>query len=217
MDFLSDSGWHGYSRAHGIGNNNIRPCPSPLPQELCPDYWVADRTIARVKEHMKTRQDKPFFVWCSFPKPHSPYDPPMPWAAMYSPKDVPPPIGDESMIMDRSPSMQRRANPPRDGHDLPGGAPGDQGVLLRADQLPGCTDRPRDGGDEGNGRGGQHDHRLHGRPRRHDGRLRHVVQRHIPRGLRPRAVPAQGARPRKRPAAARRSWDSRIFCRRWRR
>ncbi len=107
MDFLTDSGWKGFSRAHGIGNNDIRPCPSPLPQELCPDHWVADRTIARIKDHMRNRADRPFLVWCSFPKPHSPYDPPLPWATMYSPKDVPPPVGDESMIMDRNPHMQR--------------------------------------------------------------------------------------------------------------
>jgi arylsulfatase A-like enzyme len=107
MDFLTDAGWKGFSRAHGIGNNDIRPCPSPLPEELCPDHWVADRTIARIEEHRKNRPDNPFLVWCSFPKPHSPYDPPLPWATMYNPKDVPPPAGDESMIMDRNPAMQR--------------------------------------------------------------------------------------------------------------
>ena len=108
MDFLADAGWKGFSRAHGIGNNDIRPCPSPLPEEACPDHWVADRTIARIRQHAKARPGKPFLVKCSFPKPHSPYDPPLPWATMYDPRDVPPPFGDESMILDRSPLLQQQ-------------------------------------------------------------------------------------------------------------
>ncbi len=105
IDFLADSGWPGYSRAHGIGNNDVRPCASPLPEELHVDHWVADRTIARINEHGERHPDKPFLIWCSFPKPHSPYDPPFEYARMYDPRQVPSPFGDESMLADRNPEI----------------------------------------------------------------------------------------------------------------
>lgn len=107
MDYLADVGWKGYSRAHGIGNNDVRPCTSPLPPEHCPDHWVADRTIERITAHVRDKGDKPFLMWCSFPKPHSPYDPPRGYADLYDPREVPPPFGDESLLADRDPELTR--------------------------------------------------------------------------------------------------------------
>ena len=106
-DFLADAGWPGYSRAHGVGNNDVRPCPSPLPAELHVDHWVADCTIRRMTEHLSQRGDQPFLIWCSFPKPHAPFDPPGEYATMYDPREVPPPAGDETMLADRNPFMDR--------------------------------------------------------------------------------------------------------------
>jgi arylsulfatase len=108
IDYLKDVGWGGFSRAHGIGNNDVRPCRSPLPPEHNVDHWVADCTIRRMTEHLADRADKPFLIWCSFPKPHSPYDPPEGFAGMYDPRDVPPPAGDESLLPGRDPSLERR-------------------------------------------------------------------------------------------------------------
>ncbi|MFP4105230.1 MAG: sulfatase [Phycisphaerae bacterium] len=106
-DFLCENGWGGYERAHGIGNNDVRPCASPLPEELNVDHWVADRTIQRLGEHERDHSDQPFLMWCSFPKPHSPYDPPMGYADMYDPRQVPECAGDESMLDDRNPNIIR--------------------------------------------------------------------------------------------------------------
>jgi len=106
VDYLADVGYRGFSRAHGIGNNDVRPCPSPLPAEHHVDRWVADRCIQRLEEHSRNHADKPFLIWCSFPKPHAPYDPPMEYAQMYAPIDMPPPVGDESMLVDRNPYLQ---------------------------------------------------------------------------------------------------------------
>jgi len=106
FDYLADAGWFGFSRAHGVGNNDVRPCASPLPPEHHVDRWVADRTIERMRSHVKDKPDKPFFIWCSFPKPHSPYDPPAEYLARYDVRDIPPPVGDESMLSDRNPYLQ---------------------------------------------------------------------------------------------------------------
>jgi arylsulfatase len=93
-DYLKSVGWGGYARAHGIGNNDVRPAVSPLPAEHHEEAWVADRTIARLREHAARRDGRPFLMWTSFAKPHSPYDPPRPWDAMYDPRQVPGPLGD---------------------------------------------------------------------------------------------------------------------------
>lgn len=109
IDYLETVGWGGYSCAHGIGNNDIRPCPSPLPEEHCPDHWVADRTIARLRAHHERTGDQPFLLWCSFPKPHEPLDPPLDYANLYDPRDVPPPIwngSDAEMWEGRNPRFQ---------------------------------------------------------------------------------------------------------------
>ena len=107
MDYLTDVGWGGYSRAHGIGNNDVRPCASPIPKEHNVDAWVADRTINRIAEHTANESDKPFLMFCSFPKPHSPYDPPGEYATMYNPQDIPVPAGDASMLENRNPNIEK--------------------------------------------------------------------------------------------------------------
>jgi len=93
LDYLQTVGWGGYSRAHAIGNNDIFPAVSPLPEEHCVDSWVAGRAVSYMQQHLDDTPDKPFFMWASFPKPHSPYDPPRPYDAMYDPRSIPAPIG----------------------------------------------------------------------------------------------------------------------------
>jgi len=98
---------HDPQQAHGAGNNDVRPCPCPLPDELHVDHWVADRTIARLREHTARHGDQPFLIFCSFPKPHSPYDPPFDYVRMYDPREIPAPAGAETLLADRNPVMER--------------------------------------------------------------------------------------------------------------
>ncbi|MDD3925176.1 MAG: sulfatase-like hydrolase/transferase [bacterium] len=91
-DYLKRAGWGGYSRAHGIGNNDIHPAPSPLPEEHYVDAWVCSSALDYLDNHLRDHSDKPFFSFVSFPKPHAPYDPPRPYDAMYSPREVPVPL-----------------------------------------------------------------------------------------------------------------------------
>jgi len=105
IDYLKQVGWGGYSRAHGIGNNDVRPCPSPLPQEHHVDHWIADCTIRQIDRHAKESADRPFFMLMSSPKPHSPYDPPRPYDTLYDPRDLPQPFGSPEHLADRNPTI----------------------------------------------------------------------------------------------------------------
>lgn len=63
-------------------------CPqafrTPVPEELYPTTWIADRAI----EYIKTRkgEDEPFFSFVSFPDPHHPFNPPGKYWDMYKPE-----------------------------------------------------------------------------------------------------------------------------------
>lgn len=91
--YLERVGWSGYERAHGVGNNDARTSPSPLPQEHYPTAWCARESDNWIRRHRADRPHQPFFLWTSFVKPHAPYDPPEPWDRMYSPRDMPEPVG----------------------------------------------------------------------------------------------------------------------------
>jgi arylsulfatase A-like enzyme len=58
---------------------------SALPVEWHHSTWIADRTIAYLREHGRER---PFCLWASFPDPHHPFDAPAPWSRLHAPQDV---------------------------------------------------------------------------------------------------------------------------------
>ncbi|MGQ9599679.1 MAG: sulfatase family protein [Anaerolineae bacterium] len=93
-DYLKSAGWGGYARAHGTGNNDVRPATSPVPVHLHEEAWVAERTIAVLQRHVQENEGKPFLLWASFSKPHPPYDPPRPYDRIYDPRQIPAPMGD---------------------------------------------------------------------------------------------------------------------------
>lgn len=108
FDYLQSVGYAGYTRAHGIGNNDVHPCRSPLPQEHTVDHWIADCTLRQLSRHREESPDRPFFMWMSSPKPHSPYDPPDPYDKLYDPRKVPPPFGDESLLAAINPWIEQQ-------------------------------------------------------------------------------------------------------------
>jgi arylsulfatase A-like enzyme len=61
-----------------------------LSPELHYTAWIADRAVDFVRD--SAQRGQAFFLWCSFPDPHPPYTAASPWANMYDPVDVPPPI-----------------------------------------------------------------------------------------------------------------------------
>ncbi len=67
--------------------------PTHLPEHLHPTHWTAGEGIKFLQQRDPT---KPFFLWLSFARPHSPYDPPQTYYDMYiNNPDIPKPaIGD---------------------------------------------------------------------------------------------------------------------------
>ncbi len=106
--YLQTVGWHGWQRAHGIGNNDVRTAASPLPKEHYQTTWATDESINWLRQHDR---DKPFLLMTSYVKPHAPYDPPAPYDTMYDPRQVDPPIGGPEDLEGLSPSyaQTRRA------------------------------------------------------------------------------------------------------------
>ncbi len=57
---------------------------SALPVEQHPTTWVAERTIAYLREH----RQEPFFLWASIPDPHHPFAPSGHYADLYDPDEI---------------------------------------------------------------------------------------------------------------------------------
>lgn len=64
-------------------------CPqsyrTPVPEELYPTTWIADRAIEYVNASVE--HEAPFFAFVSFPDPHHPFNPPGRYWDMYSPEE----------------------------------------------------------------------------------------------------------------------------------
>jgi arylsulfatase len=92
-------GPYGY-RDHSIEWNSWMARPSHLPEYLHPTYWTASEGVKFIEHRDPT---KPFFLWLSFARPHSPYDPPQAYYDMYINKpNIPKPaIGDWTAPFDQ--------------------------------------------------------------------------------------------------------------------
>jgi choline-sulfatase len=100
-DYLKTVGWGGYTRADGMGNNDVFPNTTALPKEHFVDTWVTDRSLHYLDRHTAETPDKPFFLWTSYPKPHSAFNPPRPFDAMYDPREMSAPTGSIGDIQER--------------------------------------------------------------------------------------------------------------------
>ncbi len=75
---------------HGLGQNELYPGMATVPEALTLTSWTAEQCV----EYIRERRDPtlPFFIWCSFSKPHPPIDPPEPYYSMYRNCDIPAPV-----------------------------------------------------------------------------------------------------------------------------
>lgn len=86
---------HCWSSPLGHGTN-------PAPREKCGTYLLGETAVDYLEQ---VRQpERPFFLWLSFPDPHTPYQTPEPYASMYRPDDVPMPPPDD---LSTKPERQR--------------------------------------------------------------------------------------------------------------
>ncbi|MDA0745264.1 MAG: arylsulfatase [bacterium] len=72
-------GAYGY-RDHSIDWNSWMARPSHLPEHLHPTHWTASEGVKFLQQRDPV---KPFFLWLSFARPHSPYDAPQSYYDMY--------------------------------------------------------------------------------------------------------------------------------------
>lgn len=75
---------------HGLGQCELYPAMATVPEALTLTNWIANQCVSYVRD----RRDPtvPFFLWCSFSKPHPPLDPPEPYYSMYRNCPIPQPI-----------------------------------------------------------------------------------------------------------------------------
>jgi arylsulfatase A-like enzyme len=109
-----------------IGPDNAIPTPglqlgalrhawrTRVPEALYPTAFIAGQTCAMLERF--AREDRPFFVQCSFPDPHHPFTPPGRYWDMFRPQDVSLPASFHAELSDPPPPVawlreQRRANP----------------------------------------------------------------------------------------------------------
>jgi len=85
-------GPNAWERDHGSDANGWLGRPWHLAERCHPTNWTTDVTLEQIKKRDPTR---PFFMWCSHLRPHSPYDPPQFFWDMYINRELPPiPVGD---------------------------------------------------------------------------------------------------------------------------
>ena len=67
-------------------------CPqafrTPVPEELYPTSYIAEKSCAWLASYAKGARSKPFFLMTSFPDPHHPFTPPGRYWSMYCPQDM---------------------------------------------------------------------------------------------------------------------------------
>lgn len=104
MDYYREQqrlGTNNQPKEHGVGENEITPVISTVHETESLTHWTVKRSI----DFLETRDEtRPFFLWTSFTKPHPPFDPCANYWALYSNREVSPPIhGDWSEQVENIP------------------------------------------------------------------------------------------------------------------
>ena len=99
MEYLHrEVGPYADERGHGCDANGWLGRPWHLEERFHPTVWTNDVTLDQLRRRDPT---KPYFVWCSHLRPHSPYDPPQHFWDMYINRELPEiPVGDWASVHD---------------------------------------------------------------------------------------------------------------------
>lgn len=84
----------------------LKGMPSTLDEDDHIDAYIGRRGLETINALAADRQ-QPFFMWLSFCGPHDPYDPPQPYASMYTADAMPAPIRAPGEL-DRVPPIAKR-------------------------------------------------------------------------------------------------------------
>ena len=85
-------GPYAHERTSGCGANGWLARPWPYEERFHSTNWTVDVAVEQIRKRDPTR---PFFLWCSHLRPHSPYDPPKFYWDMYISRELPViPVGD---------------------------------------------------------------------------------------------------------------------------
>ena len=57
-----------------------------MPEDLTPEHWITDQSLAFVSDQLAQRPDQPFFLHASYFPPHHPYRPIRKYAELYDPE-----------------------------------------------------------------------------------------------------------------------------------
>ncbi len=93
MDWLREqAGPEAHERGHACDANGWLARPWHLEERLHPTNWTTDVALEQIAKRDPT---KPFFIWVSHLRPHSPYDPPQFFWDLYINRELPEiPVGD---------------------------------------------------------------------------------------------------------------------------
>jgi len=111
-DYAAYLAAHGLRKYHGSEHDgyfeNKGAIISKIPVEHQVDKWVTDRACEFIQNYSG---DRPFALMVSFPGPHCPYDPPIEFADLYRPDDMPasiPATDDSRLFRDLVIGMNKR-------------------------------------------------------------------------------------------------------------
>jgi len=108
-DWLREKlGPYAHERSHGVDANGWTARPWHLEERFHPTNWTVDVSLDVLRKRDPTR---PFFIWISHLRPHSPYDPPQAFWDLYIGRDLPEiPVGDWAAKYDvPNPGLDRNA------------------------------------------------------------------------------------------------------------
>lgn len=91
---------------HGLGQNELYPSLSTVPEPLTLTSWITEQCVDYILE--RRDESVPFFLMCSYSKPHPPLDPPEPYYSMYRDCDIPEPVHGDWSEDDACPEVFKR-------------------------------------------------------------------------------------------------------------
>jgi arylsulfatase A-like enzyme len=80
------------NRKGGERATDGHPATWDLPEEFHSSTWVANATIAYLRDHVASHGDRPFYVSMNIPDPHQPLIVPAPWDTLHDGVELPPPM-----------------------------------------------------------------------------------------------------------------------------